>query len=150
MNQVQLVGNIARDPEFRTTQSGIAACTFTVACQRRYANAQGVREADFIQCVAWRQTAEFVHRYFNKGNKIGLTGSIQTRSYDAQDGSKRYVTEVVVDKVEFVAAKSDGSGAPAAQAQSSYQQPQQQAPVQPHQMAMNEGFTEVDDDELPF
>lgn len=150
MNQVQLVGNIARDPEFRTTQSGIAACTFTVACQRRYANAQGVREADFIQCVAWRQTAEFVHRYFIKGNKIGLTGSIQTRSYDAQDGSKRYVTEVVVDNVEFVAAKSDGSGAPAAQAQTSYQHPQQQAPAQPHQMAMNEGFTEVDDDELPF
>lgn len=137
MNQVQLVGNIARDPEFRTTLSGIAACTFTVACQRRYANAQGVREADFIQCVAWRQTAEFVHRYFIKGNKIGLTGSIQTRSYDAQDGSKRYVTEVVVDNVEFVAAKSDGSGAPAAQVQTSYQQPQQQAPAQPHQMAMN-------------
>lgn len=150
MNQVQLVGNIARDPEFRTTQSGIAACTFTVACQRRYANAQGVREADFIQCVAWRQTAEFVHRYFIKGNKIGLTGSIKTRSYDAQDGSKRYVTEVVVDNVEFVAAKSDGSGAPAAQAQTSYQQPQQQAPAQPHQMTMNEGFTEVDDYELPF
>lgn len=150
MNQVQLVGNIARDPEFRTSQSGVNVCSFTVACQRRFKNAQGVYEADFINCIAFRQTAEFVHRYFIKGNKIGLTGSLQTRSYDAQDGSKRYVTEVVVDNVEFVAAKSDGSGAPAAQAQTSYQQPQQQAPAQPHQMAMNEGFTEVDDDELPF
>lgn len=149
MNQVQLVGNIARDPEFRTTQSGIAACTFTVACQRRYANAQGVREADFIQCVAWRQTAEFVHRYFIKGNKIGLNGSLQTRSYDAQDGSKRYVTEVVVDNVEFVSARNEGASAPAVQSQGAYQQ-QQNTAQQPHQMSVSEGFTEVDDDELPF
>ena len=78
MNQVQLVGNLTRDPEGGTTQNGIAYCRFSVACQRRFKNAQGQYDADFINCLAWRQTAEFVQRYFIKGNKIGLTGSIQT------------------------------------------------------------------------
>lgn len=149
MNAVSLVGNLARDPDFHTSQSGVNVCSFTVACQRRFKNAQGVYEADFISCIAFRQTAEFVHQHFIKGNKIGLIGSLQTRSYDAQDGSKRYVTEVVVDNVEFVAPRSDGSASPAAQAQTSYQHPQHPA-EQPHQMSMNEGFTEIDDDELPF
>lgn len=150
MNKVSIVGRIARNLELKTTQSGIATLNLTVACQRKVKNANGQYDSDFINCVAWRQTAEFIAKHFTKGERIGLTGTIQTRTYDTQDGSKRYVTEVVVDNVEFVAAKSDGSGAPAAQAQTSYQQPQQQAPAQPHQMAMNEGFTEVDDDELPF
>lgn len=146
MNAVQLVGNIARDPEFRTSQSGVSVCSITVACQRRYTNQQGQREADFINCIAFRQTAEFINRYFIKGNKIGLTGTLQTRSYEAQDGSKRYVTEVVVDNVEFVAPRADGSGASAGQAQPS-QQPQHQPSAQGQQM---QGFTEVADDELPF
>jgi len=111
INQVQLVGNITRDPEYGTTQGGVNWCRFTVACQRRYKNDSGGYDADFISCTAWRQTADFVHRYFIKGNKIGLTGSIQTGSYQAQDGSKRYTTEVVVDNVEFVAPRQDsGSG----------------------------------------
>ena len=97
MNKVILVGNLASDPEFRATQSGIAQCSFRVAVQRRYANAQGEREADFLTCVAWRQTAEFDHKYFAKGNSIGLTGSLKSRAYDAQDGSKRYVTELNVE-----------------------------------------------------
>lgn len=149
MNKVILVGNLAADPELRTTQSGIAQCSFRVAVQRRFANAQGVREADFISCVAWRQTAEFVQRYFIKGNKIGLVGSLQTRSYDAQDGSKRYVTEVLVDEVEFVTPKSESQNQGGATP--SYQQPPAQT-QRPEQMRMdtNSGFTEVDDDELPF
>ena len=89
MNAVILVGNLARDPELRTTQSGVALCNLTIAVNRRFANADGQREADFINCVAWRQTAEFIHKYFQKGQKIVLRGSLQTRSYDAQDGSKR-------------------------------------------------------------
>ena len=109
MNKVVLVGNLARDPELRTTQGGIAWCSFTVACNRRFVNQQGTREADFINCVAWRQTAEFVHKHFIKGNKIGLVGTLQTRSYDAQDGSKRYVTEVLVDEVEFVTARQESA-----------------------------------------
>lgn len=161
MNKVVLIGNLACDPELRTTQSGISNVSFRIACQRKYANQQGVREADFISCVAWRQTAEFIHKYFIKGNKIALEGSIQTRSYDAQDGSKRYVTEVLVDSAEFVVPKADGHSAspPQNYGQQSYppqskQQPGygQPAPQQyPEQMHMDtNGFTEVDDDELPF
>ena len=122
-----------------------------------------MREADFINCVAWRSTADFVHKYFIKGNKIGLRGSLQTRSYDAQDGSKRYVTEVIADEVEFVVPKPESQGsrqysgtAPSAAygSQGYSQQPDygQPAPQQrAEQMRMDtSGFTEVDDDELPF
>ncbi len=130
MNCVQLVGNLTRDPELRQTQSGISACQFTIACQRRFKNKDGNYDADFISCIAWRQTAEFIAKYFKKGSRIGVTGSIQTRSYDAQDNSKCYVTEVVVDAAEFTAP-----------AQNSAHQP---APDP-------DDFTEVDPgDELPF
>ena len=151
MNKVILIGNLAADPEFRTTPNGISYVSFRIACQRRYANQQGVREADFISCCAWRQTAEFIHRYFIKGNKIGVSGSLQTRSYDAQDGSKRYVTEVLVDDAEFVAPKGDGQTAAQSpgygQQTSSQSAPQQR----PEQLRMDtSGFTEDDDNELPF
>jgi len=146
INQVQLVGNLTRDPEGGTTQSGISYCRFSIACQRRFKNANGTYDADFINCLAWRQTAEFVQRHFIKGNKIGLVGSIQTGSYTAQDGTKRYTTEVVVDNVEFVAPRSDsgnggGYGQPTPPPAPAQQRPQQQS--------MND-FMEVDDDELPF
>lgn len=150
MNSVQLVGNLARDPELRKTNSGISVCTFTVACQRRFKNDNGQYDADFINCVAWRQTAEFVQKYFIKGNKIGLIGTLQTRSYDAQDGSKRYVTEVVVDNVEFVAARAESqlthSAAPSQQSAPAQQQPRNE------QMRMDTSgyYAEDDDDELPF
>lgn len=166
MNKAILIGNLAADPEFRTTPNGVSYVSFRIACQRKYANQQGVREADFISCCAWRQTAEFIHRYFIKGNKIAVEGSIQTRSYDAQDGSKRYVTEVLVENAEFTAPKADSQyGAPPpaygqqGYSQQSYQQPGygqqgygQSAPQQrPEQMRMDtNSFTEVDDDELPF
>lgn len=151
MNSVQLVGNLARDPEYGTTQSGVSYCRFTVACQRRFANQQGVREADFINCVAWRQTADFVNRYFIKGNKIGLIGSIQTRSYDAQDGSKRYVTEVVADNVEFVAPRQDGPGNATYGDPGPNPPPAAQQPRNEQQRMNTDDFTEVDDDdELPF
>lgn len=113
MNCVQLVGNLTRDPELRQTQSGISACQFTIACQRRFKNKDGNYDADFISCIAWRQTAEFIAKYFKKGSRIGVTGSIQTRSYDAQDNSKRYVTEVVVDAAEFTAPAQNSANQPA-------------------------------------
>lgn len=113
MNIVALVGRLTRDPEMRQTQSGISVASFTVAVDRRYTNNDGQREADFIACVAWRQTAEFVAKYFTKGQRIGLTGSLQTRQYTAQDGSKRTVCEVVAENVEFVERKADAAqGAP--------------------------------------
>lgn len=145
MNRCILIGNLANDPESRTTQSGIATCTFRLAVQRRFVNQQtGQREADFIPVVTWRQTAEACARYLSKGRKVAVEGSIQTRSYDAQDGTKRYVTEIIADHVEFIgsADKSAQAGAQSpAQASA-----QAQAPEQPHQT----DFTEVDDDELPF
>lgn len=143
MNKVILVGNLTRDPEPKTISSGVSCATFTVACQRKYTNQQGVREADFINCVVWRQTADFVLKYFNKGSKIGLDGTIQTRTYDAQDGTKKYVTEVVVDNVEFVSSKSDGGS----RSNESYNNPPVDLNTNPTSPA---GFTEVEDRELPF
>ena len=87
--------NLTRDPETRTTASGVTMCQFTIAVNRRFVNQQGVREADFIPIVTWRQTAELCSRYLSKGRKVAVEGVIQVRSYDAQDGSKRYVTEEV-------------------------------------------------------
>ena len=145
MNKVIMIGNLANDPEARTTQSGISQSTFRIAVQRRFANQQGVREADFFTVIAWRQTADFCNRYLSKGRKVAVEGSIQNRSYDAQDGSKRYVTEIIADNIEFVGSRNDNEG----------QQPRPRdngptpPPAQPAQPSMND-FTEVDDDELPF
>lgn len=143
MNKVLLIGNLATDPEMRTTQSGISTVSFRIAVQRKYTNANGEREADFLTCVAWRQTAEFIHKYFIKGNKIALEGALQARSYEAQDGSKRYVTEIVVESAEFVAPKAQDAPQGA-------QKPAQPA-QKPVQTRMDtSGYVEVDPDDLPF
>lgn len=103
MNKVILTGNIAKDIEIRTTQSGVATITFDLAVQRRFTDRQtGKREADFVRCVAWRQAAEYLGKYATKGTKLAVEGRLETRSYDAQDGSKRFVTEVQVDQVEIL------------------------------------------------
>ena len=142
MNKVILIGNLAADHESRTTQSGISQCTLRLAVQRRFANQQGVREADFFNVVCWRQTADFAARYLSKGRRVAVEGSIQNRSYDAQDGSKRYVTEIIADNVEFCDSRPDGArprnrqSAAASRAAGGYGQQN------------SGGFTEVDDDEL--
>lgn len=147
MNHVTLIGRLAADPEVRTTQNGISQCSFRLAVQRRFANQQGVREADFLNIVAWRGTADFCARYFRKGMRVGVEGSLQTRSWQAQDGSKRYAVEVIADNVEFCDSREGGGAAPA---------PASTAAAAPaHQMSMREvppqeGFTEVEDDEMPF
>ena len=102
MNKVLLVGNLTKDPELTTTTNGISVCRFSIAVSRRYVGASGERETDFINIVVWRGQAENCHKYLKKGSKCGIVGTLQTRSYDAQDGSKRYVTEVVADEVEFI------------------------------------------------
>ena len=142
MNKVILIGNLANDPEARTTQSGISQSTFRVAVQRRFANQQGVREADFFTVIAWRQTADFCNRYLSKGRKVAVEGSIQNRSYDAQDGSKRYVTEIIADSIEAVGGRDEGQARP----RDNGPTPPPAAPAVP---SAND-FTEVDDDELPF
>ncbi|HPX93716.1 MAG TPA: single-stranded DNA-binding protein [Bacillota bacterium] len=103
MNKAILMGRLVRDPEIRTTQSGVSVCNFTVACDRRSRSAEGTRQstADFIPCVAWRQQAEFINKYFYKGDRILITGTIQPRSWEDQAGQRRYTTEVIVDEVEF-------------------------------------------------
>ena len=109
MNKVVLVGRLTRDPEVRSTSSGSNTARFTVAVNRNFKNKDGQYDADFVSCVAFRNTADFVSRFFKKGSMIGLEGRIQTGSFDAQDGSKRYTTDVVVDNVEFVGGRNEGS-----------------------------------------
>lgn len=150
MNHVTLIGRLAADPEARTTQSGISQCSFRLAVPRRFANQQGVREADFINIVAWRGTADFCARYFHKGMRVGVEGSLQTRSWQAQDGSRRYAVEVIADNVEFCESREGGGGVAPGFATTT---PAVTAPA--HQMSMREvppqeGFTEVEDDELPW
>lgn len=108
MNVFSGVGRLVADPELKHTQSDIPVCNFRIAINRRFKNQQtGEYDADFISCVAWRATGEFVSKYFKKGNPIGVVGSVQTRSWDADDGTKRYATEINVDQAHFVASKAE-------------------------------------------
>ena len=101
LNKVILMGNLTADPELKTTPNGVSVTSFSIAVGRRYAKETDEVKADFINIVCWRGTAEFVTKYFSKGKSIVVVGSIQSRSYTAQDGSKRYITEVVADEVTF-------------------------------------------------
>ncbi len=105
MNKAIIIGNLVKDPELRTTQSNLSVCSFTVAVNRRFKNKEGGYDTDYINIVAWRQTAEFVAKYFSKGSKIALVGSIQTRSWEDEQGQRRYATEVVTDEVYFADSK---------------------------------------------
>ena len=106
MNKCELIGRLTKDPELRLTSNQTAYCNFTIAVDRRFKDAQGNRQADFINCVAWKQTATFIQKYFHKGNRIGIVGSIQTRQYEDKDGAKHFVTEVIVDEAEFVESQT--------------------------------------------
>jgi single-strand DNA-binding protein len=144
VNKAILIGNLTKDPELRNGASGVPVCTFTLAVNRRFTNKQGVREADFINIVTFRQTAELCARYLTKGRKAAVIGSIQSRSYDAQDGTKRYVTEVVADEVEFIG----GAGGTGSTGRADDAPP----PPEPdeYQGKSSHPFAEADDDELPF
>lgn len=139
MNKVILLGRMAKDPELRSTQSEKAVATFTVACDRIFAKG----EADFINCVAWNKTAEFVNRYFKKGDRISLCGRIQVRSWE-DNGQKRYATEVVADEVEFAQSKSEGMQSPTPQPQIETTGNFGNIP------AMIDDFVPIDDSDLPF
>lgn len=115
MNKVELVGRLTKDVELKTTSNETAYCNFTLAVDRRFKDANGERQTDFINCVAWRQTAEFIKKYFRKGNRIGVCGSIQARSYE-KDGQKVFVTEVLVEEAEFVESQTKTESAPQAEA----------------------------------
>lgn len=110
MNRIFLIGNLTRDPELAVTNSGVSVCHFSIAVQRRFSNAEGEREADFFNIVVWRAAGENCHKYLKKGSKCAVTGSIQIRQYDANDGTKRTAVEVTADEVEFLTSKStDGA-----------------------------------------
>jgi len=130
MNKVILIGRLARDPELRTTPTNLSVATFAIAVSRPF-NSQngGSPETDFINCVVWRRQAENLARYCHKGSQIAIEGRIQTRNYTAQDGSKRYVTEVMCDNITFLGSKSDNQGGSVPYADNNYPQPSYQAPM---------------------
>ena len=160
LNRTCLMGRLTRDPELRNTQTGIPVCSFSIACDRNFKNANGERETDFFDCVAWRQTAEFVSRHFTKGRMAVVEGRLQLRDWTDRDGNKRRTAEVIADNVYFgdskrdaeaggYAAPSGGVGAPAG----GYAPPPA-APSGGYSAPMGGGdqFAELSDDdgELPF
>lgn len=110
MNKAILIGRLTRDPELRTTPTGRNVCQFSIAVNRTYTNANGDREADFINCVVWDKQAENLARYQKKGNQIAVEGRIQTRNYDDNNGRKVYVTEVLASSISFLDAKGTSNG----------------------------------------
>jgi single-strand DNA-binding protein len=156
MNKVIIMGRLTADPELRQTQNGVASCRFTVAVNRRFKNEQGEYEADFLRCTAWKQTAEFISRYFSKGSMISLEGSLRTGSY--QDSKHQdvthYTTEIYVDNAEFCGSKSEGNTNTAAQVQAAKTAVQmaQSAGIQTDlSYSNNNDFEEIlSDGEVPF
>lgn len=147
MNRVILIGNLTRDPELRTTGSGVSVCNFSIAVNRRFKNAQtGQQETDYFNVIARRQLGELCSRYLAKGRKVAVGGSIQTRSYEAKDGSKRTAFDIVADEVEFISAKGS------AEQDGAHNAPPAHPPASSGGEAASytSGFTQVDDDELPF
>ena len=142
------MGRLVRDPELRYTQTNnIAQCTFSVAVDRPGKAQDGTTKADFINCVAWRQTAEFVSKYFFKGNRILLTGSIQTRDYTDKENRKVYVTEVIVDNVEFCESKGSSAQSSGSYSESIAKPAQSQAAAE----STDSGYFPMDNgDFVPF
>lgn len=146
INNVVLMGRLTAVPELKTTQSGISTIRFGVAVERRY-NKQGEeKQTDFIDCVAWRQTAEFISKYFNKGSMIAVVGSIQTRSYEDKNGNKRKAVEVQVDNVSFCGSKGEtGTGGGNSNLDVLKDK------VEQFNAPQNGGsYTDIPDDDLPF
>lgn len=110
LNKVVLAGRLTADVELKQTPSGVSVCSFTLAINRKYSKEGGQQQTDFIQCQAWRSTAEFIARYFKKGSALCISGSIQTRSWTDSNNQKRYATEVVADEAMFVDGKNDSQG----------------------------------------
>ena len=148
LNKVILCGRLTADPELKQTQSGIAVVTFTLAVNRRFQSRsadQQQAQADFITLVAWRPTAEFISKYFKKGSALCVTGSLQTRSWQDQQGTRRYATEVVVDEAMFVDSRNE-AGAPASYTPDAYTAPSFSTP-----MGGAPNFEEMKaEDDLPF
>lgn len=158
MNKVVLMGRLTKDVEMRQTPSGTSVARFSIAVSRRF-KSEGQQQADFINCVAWRQTGEFISRYFQKGSMIAVVGSIQSRSWDGQDGKKQYATEVVVDEAYFTGSRTETQNNGYTEQQMP-KYPQPQTPPNHGQQSFDggygdfdmDGFNDIDgsEDDLPF
>lgn len=145
LNNVVLMGRLVADPELRTTGSNISVTSFAIAVDRSFVRTGEERQADFIDVVAWRQTAEFVTRYFRKGSMIAIQGSIQTRMYEDKNGNKRKAVEVVASQVSFCGSKSESGN------NGGYMPKQDAAPAPSYSTSENNDFETIEpDDELPF
>lgn len=158
MNKVFLIGRLTRDPELRYTGSNTAVASFSLAVNRNFTNQAGERETDFINIVVWRKQAENVKNYLSQGSQVAIDGRIQTRSYDDNEGKKRYVTEVVADNVEFLGTKGSNGGNQTSQGTSEEPTPydfgkeaeSKGTDVDSNPFADFGSNIEISDDELPF
>ena len=151
LNHIVIMGRLTRDPELRRTGSGIAVTSFTVAVDRDFGNREnGERETDFIDCVAWRQTGEFVSKYFAKGRMAVVSGRLQIRNWTDKEGNKRRTAEVIADNVYFGDSKRDGDNSASSYGGNTYAAPA--APAAPSYGAPASDFAMLDDDDaqLPF
>ena len=149
LNKVVLAGRLTSDPELRQTPSGVSVTSFSIAINRRFSrnNEQGEQQTDFINVVAWRQTAEFITKYFRKGSAICVTGSIQTRSWQDQQGQKRYATDVVIDEAMFVDSRNESNNAQGSYVPDAYNA----TPSFSSTSSTAPNFEELNtDDDLPF
>ena len=149
LNKVVLAGRLTADPELKQTQSGVSVTSFSIAINRRFSrnNEQGEQQTDFINLVAWRQTAEFITKYFRKGSAICVTGSIQTRNWQDQQGQRRYTTEVVIDDAMFVDARNENNNAQGSYVPDAYNS----TPSYSSNPSTAPNFEELNtDDDLPF
>ena len=159
LNVVAIMGRLVADPELRTTQSGINVVSFRIACDRNFARQGEQRQADFIDIVAWRQQAEFVSKYFQKGSLIAIEGSLQTRQYQDKNGNNRTAVEVVANNISFAGPKSSNQGGGAGYQNSAPAYKNQAAPARPaaveaapsYSAGNADDFAVIDDsDDLPF
>jgi single-strand DNA-binding protein len=140
MNKCIFIGNLTRDPEIQTTGNGVSVCRFSIAVNRAYQNANGERETDFINIVAWRRLADNCGKYLSKGSKVCVVGSLQNGSYEDKDGNKRYTTDIIAEDVEFISSRTQGDATamPASQ------------PAQRSNKTVSELQPVEDGDDLPF
>ncbi len=153
MNKVFLIGRLTRDPELRYTSSNLPVATFSLAVNRNFTSQSGERETDFINIVVWRKQAENIKNYLTQGSQVAVDGRIQTRTYDGEDGKKRYITEVIADNVQFLDTKGSRENA---NASTSDVTPSDFSDSMPTTSVKNDPFSdfgssiEINDDELPF
>src|SRR5699024_3516867 len=149
MNNVSIVGRMTKDAELRYTPNGVAVANFTLAINRPFKNQHGENEADFINCVIWRKAAESLANYMGKGNRVGVEGRLQSRTYEGKEGKTVFVTEVVAERVDFLGSRKDQRNQPQGQPQGQSQgQPQQQGGDSPFANAGEP--IDISSDDLPF